>query len=572
MQLVFDIEANNLLDKVDTLWCIATIDEHGNERSFGPSQVKDGLDYLQQADMLIGHNIVGYDLPALYKMFPDFKFGGKVLDTLICTRLMFPTVKDKDFIERRENMPTKLYGSHSLKAWGHRLGDYKDEYEAGFDEYCDEMLEYCEQDVRVTAALYKLIKQQNYDERAIELEHEINRVCFKMEQTGFHFNASDAGVLYGQLASKRDEIKRHMEETFEGTVKHFKTKPPVTIPFNPSSRQQIAARLISKYGWKPKTWTPAGQPKIDEETLGSLSYPEAQQLAEYFMLEKRIGMIAEGNNGYLKLVDTSSKLKGRYITNGAITGRATHMSPNLAQVPSLRVPYGKEIRELFTVPDGWSMVGCDLSGIELRCLAHYLAAWDDGAYASVILDGDIHTANQEAAGLPTRDDAKKFIYTLVYGGGDQKLGEVIGKGRNEGKAMKDKFFKAIPAFRSLRSAVEGTLDSRGHLLGLDGRKLHPRSQHSALNTLLQSAGALVAKRWVINAFDDISSKYEHGWDADFVFSGWIHDEVQVSCKEEIAEDVGNRLRRSAEKAGEDFKFKCRVDAEYGVGSSWAATH
>jgi DNA polymerase-1 len=244
----------------------------------------------------------------------------------------------------------------------------------------------------------------------------------------------------------------------------------------------------------------------------------------------------------------------------------------LAQVPSLRVPYGKDIRELFTVPDGWTMVGCDLSGIELRCLAHYLCPWDDGAYSKLILEADIHTANQEAAGLPDRDAAKKFIYTLVYGGGDQKLGEIIGKGRDAGRQMKNKFFSAMPAFKRLRTTVEATLESRGHLIGLDGRKLYPRSQHSALNTLLQSAGALVAKQWLIYAFDDISNTYKHGWNEQFVFSGWIHDEVQVSCVEEISEDVGNRLRRAAEKAGEKFSFKCRVDAEYGRGISWAATH
>lgn len=572
MRLVFDIEANHLLDEVTTIHCICTHNyDTGETRSFKPDEIDKGLEYLQQADELIGHNVAGYDVPVILKLHSNFK-APKVTDTLVMTRLMFPNIKDKDFLTKPTNMPTKMYGRQGLAAWGFRLGEYKDNYQAGFEEFNDEMLSYCEQDVEVNVKLYKLCMDTKTDERAITLEHEINTVTVQMENTGFHFSVANAATLYGELAAKRDQIKRNMEENFEGVVKTYKTKPSIVIPFNPSSRQQIAAQLINKYGWKPSEWTPAGQPKIDEDTLSNLKYPEAQQLAEYFMLEKRIGMIAEGNNGYLKLVDKSSKLRGRYITNGAITGRATHFSPNLAQVPSLRVPYGKDIRELFTVPDGWTMVGCDLSGIELRCLAHYLCPWDDGAYSKLILEADIHTANQEAAGLPDRDAAKKFIYTLVYGGGDQKLGEIIGKGRDAGRQMKNKFFSAMPAFKRLRTTVEATLESRGYLIGLDGRKLYPRSQHSALNTLLQSAGALVAKQWLIYAFDDISNTYKHGWNEQFVFSGWIHDEVQVSCVEEISEDVGNRLRRAAEKAGEKFSFKCRVDAEYGRGISWAATH
>lgn len=572
MRLVFDIEANNLLDEVTTIHCICTHNyDTGEARSFKPDQISEGLEYLQQADELIGHNIIGYDVPVIKKLHSKFK-APKLTDTLSMARLMFPNIKDKDFLQKPKDMPTKMYGRQGLAAWGFRLGEYKDNYDLGFEEFNDEMLSYCEQDVQVNVKLYKLCLNTNTDERAINLEHEINMVTSQMENTGFHFDVASAATLYGELANKRDIIKRSMEENFEGTIKTYKTKPSVVIPFNPSSRQQIAAQLINKYGWKPSEWTPAGQPKIDEDTLSKLNYPEAQQLAEYFLLEKRIGMIAEGNNGYLKLVDKSSKLRGRYITNGAITGRATHFAPNLAQVPSLRVPYGKDIRELFTVPDGWTMVGCDLSGIELRCLAHYLCPWDDGAYAKLILEADIHTANQEAAGLPDRDAAKKFIYTLVYGGGDQKLGEIIGKGRDAGRQMKNKFFSAMPAFKRLRTTVESTLESRGHLIGLDGRKLYPRSQHSALNTLLQSAGALVSKQWLIYAFDDINNTYKHGWDKQFVFSGWIHDEVQASCVEEISEDVGNRLRRAAQKAGEKFNFKCRVDAEYGRGSSWASTH
>jgi len=205
-------------------------------------------------------------------------------------------------------------------------------------------------------------------------------------------------------------------------------------------------------------------------------------------------------------------------------------------------------------------------------LAHYLAKWDNGAYGKKVLDDDIHTVNQKAAQLPTRDDAKRFIYSLIYGAGDQKLGEVIGKGRDAGREIRDKFFNAIPAIRSLKAAVEKKLNYTGYLLGLDGRRLYPRSSHSAVNVLLQSAGALLAKRWLIIARNDLDKKYKYGWNGDYTLSAWVHDEVQLACRKEIAEDVGNKLKRAAQKAGESFSFRCRIDAEYNVGDSWATTH
>jgi len=572
MAKIFDLESDGLLDEMTKIHCLAYYDTETKElKSFGPDDIERGLEDLTKEPLIGGHNVIGFDIKAILKLYPDWKHND-VIDTLVLSRLLFPNIKDKDFVNRPNGMDIKLYGKHSLKAWGHRIGTYKDDYDGGFENYSQEMMDYMVQDVRVTAQLYDYCMKQEPSTTAIKLEHEIAQVCADMEDTGFVFDTNAAAQLYAELSDKRNSIKRTMETTFEPTTIELKTKTKL-VPFNPGSRQQIADRLSSKYGWKPKELTPSGQPKIDETILDKLEYPEAKLLSEYFMLEKRIAMIAEGNQGYLKLVDKKNYLRGRYIPNGAVSGRATHFAPNIAQVPSMRLPYGHEIRSLFTVPTDWRLVGCDLSGLELRCLAHFMHTWDDGDYAAEVLNGDIHTKNQHAAGLPDRDAAKRFIYSLIYGAGDQKLGEVIGKGRNEGRQIREKFFAAIPAIKQLRSAVENTIETRKYLLGLDQRKLYARSSHSAVNLLLQSAGALIAKRWLIIARQNLTkSGFKHGWDGDYVFCAWVHDEVQAACRKDIAEDVGDIIRRSAEEAGTSFNFRCRIDAEYSVGSNWATTH
>lgn len=571
MRLIFDIESNGLLDELTKIHCIGVKDiDTGKASWYTPDNVTEGINFLEKADEIVGHNIVGFDIPAIQKLYPNFK-PKKAIDTLVLGRLAFPNLKDKDFVQRPLDLDIKLYGRHTLKAWGQRLGNNKAEYSGGWQNYSDEMLEYMKQDVEVTHQLYEYLISMPLTTTSIILEHEIAEVCKDIETTGFHFDTIKAASLYSKLSNRRKEIKDEMESTFDPNVTVLKTKTKYT-PFNPGSRKQIADRLIQKYNWKPKIFTQSGQAQIDETILSELQYPEAQLLAEYFLLDKRIGMVAEGNQGYLKLVDKNSKLRGRYIPNGAVSGRATHFAPNMAQVPSSRLPYGSEIRECFTVPSTFVLVGSDMSGLELRCLAHYLAKWDNGAYGKKVLDDDIHTVNQKAAQLPTRDDAKRFIYSLIYGAGDQKLGEVIGKGRDAGREIRDKFFNAIPAIKSLRTAVEKKLNHTGYLLGLDGRRLYPRSSHSAVNVLLQSAGALLAKRWLIIARNDLDKKYKYGWNGDYTLSAWVHDEVQLACRKEIAEDVGNKLKRAAQKAGESFNFRCRIDAEYNVGNSWATTH
>ena len=333
------------------------------------------------------------------------------------------------------------------------------------------------------------------------------------------------------------------------------------IPFNPNSRDQICEHLM-KRGWKPKAYE-GKCPAINEGVLKEIGTPEALKLCEYLLLTKRLGQIAEGNQAWLKL-EKNGVLHGRVNTNGTVSGRCSHHNPNVAQVPAVRAPYGKECRSLFTAPKGNVLVGCDASGLELRCLAHYLSTWDNGEYGKLILEGDIHTHNQKAAGLETRDQAKSFIYSTIYGAGDAKIGKIIGGTSKDGKRLKDKFKHSIPAYQKLWDAVANKVETSNTLIGLDGRKLPCRSSHSALNLLLQSAGAVIMKQALVE-FLRIAKQ-------PFVLHANIHDEVQLSCDVKHADDLGLAFVQAIKDAGTTLKFKCPLDGEYNIGNNWAETH
>lgn len=217
-------------------------------------------------------------------------------------------------------------------------------------------------------------------------------------------------------------------------------------------------------------------------------------------------------------------------------------------------------------------MGADASGLELRCLGHFMAAYDGGAYVKELLEGDIHTANQIAAGLASRDAAKRFIYCYLYGGGDQLVGELLGGGRKMGKAAKERFLAMTPALAKLREQVMSS-SKRGFIYGLDRRRIHIRSEHSALNALLQSAGGIICKQWLVQFVEAMEAAgFKHGWDGDFAMSAWVHDEIQVACREDIAQQVGDIAVASIREVTSIFNFKCPLDGEFNVGDNWADTH
>lgn len=607
--LLFDIETNGLLDATTTIHCICCMEwPSGKTYAFGPGEIKKGLWMLASAPLLCAHNGLCFDVPCIRKLAPEIPLP-RCFDTLLASRLIWPNLMDVDFSRLRRKsktafpFPPRMAGKHSLEAWGYRLGEYKGDYgkttENAWERWSQEMQDYCLQDVKVLAKLYERILAEKFSPESLALEHEFQEVIFRQERAGVPFDERGAAALYAELAGRRDELKRELqalfppkveEETFipkanNRTRGYVKGQPFIkkhVIEFNPSSRDMIAERLMETYGWQPSEFTETGQPKVDGDVLESLApqYPACKLLSEYLEISKIIGMLSEGKAGWLKLVDRTGRIHGRVITCGAVTGRCTHNSPNLAQIPA-HGTYGKQCRSLFIADPkrpGWKMVGADASGLELRMLASYMAAYDGGRYITTLLEGDIHTANQQAAGLPTRDNAKTFIYAFLYGAGDEKLGSIVeptaspSRQKVVGKRLKAKFFAATPAIKALVDAVQTTVKRRPYLIGIDGRRLHVRSAHSALNTLLQSAGAVLVKLATVIFHKEARLRYgwEQGRDYEQVLH--VHDEWQTQCPESMAETLGKLAVESIEIAGRHFGMRCPTTGEYKVGMNWAETH
>jgi DNA polymerase I-like protein with 3'-5' exonuclease and polymerase domains len=547
-KIILDIETNLKHDKV---WMCVTREIGGDVQVWKEAS---GLQkYLDSCDLIIMHNGICFDAPVLRRNWNITMKQNQMCDTLVLSRLLSPS----------------LEGGHSLDAWGQRLGfakgDFKD-FDAG---YSKEMEEYCIQDTLVTEKLYQHLTAEltrnKFDERSIKLEHNVQAVIATQETNGFKLNERAAVTLLATLQSKLVVLETELQNIFPTKTtprvseKTGKPLKPLVEVFNPGSRKQIGERLIEK-GWKPEKFTENGQPIVDEGTLEGLDFPEAKAIAEYLLLQKRIAQI----KSWLDVIQPDGRVHGKVITNGAVTGRMTHHSPNMAQVPSCGSPYGEDCRDLWIVEKGYKLVGIDASGLELRMLAHYMK---DDAYIYEVTQGDIHTANQKAAGLETRAQAKTFIYAFLYGAGAAKIGKVVGAGAKEGQRLIDSFLENTPKLRALRENVAKVCKSSGSLPGLDGRRLHVRSDHAAVNTLLQGAGAIVMKQALV-ILDERLSKLG----VDYKFVANVHDEWQIEVEEAYADMVGKLGVQAIEQAGRVLEMRCPLTGEYRVGNSWKETH
>ena len=596
-RLVYDIETNGLLPTLDTIHCIVAKDIDTQEVFvFSPfhKTIQEGIDLLEASTQVIGFNSVDFDNEACRKLYP-VKFPDRIpwqenLDLMLLARLRTPDTFGQDY--NNSNFPRNLLGRHSLEAWGHRLGVYKGAYGKTTDwSVCTpEMVEYCIQDVEVTYALYKYLRPNDYSSEAIQIEHDVRRYASWQEREGVPFDTDAARKLYKSIKSEYDskwESVKHMfpDKVIEtswipkvNSTKFGYKKGEVTIKkevihFNPGSRQQLIDFFKEKYQWEPVSFTDKGNPEIGYEVLEKLEYPEAKVIAELFDMQKLLGTLYDGDNGWLKLVK-DGRIHGGIITNGCVSGRAAHFKPNLGNIPNETAYKGKECRELFRShhPD-WRFVGGDAAAIQVRILAHYLHYWDGGEYGHEAVNGDIHTKNMKAFGLTHRGTAKTVFFAMIFGAGAAKLGRTVepnaSKSRAEdiGREIINNFKRNIPAYNELLTAVKSKLRSNGHLVGLDGRKLIPRSQHAGLCTMVQGGEAVVMKKAIALMHKEIQERQLNTFPVLFV-----HDELELVAHKDHAEEVAKLIPESIRAAGEHFKLKVPMDGTGKVGLSWYDTH
>lgn len=644
--MVFDSEANGFLENVTKAHCICAVDVGTGER-WQERDIPAALERLSKADMLVGHNILRYDLPVFAKLYGWRPAPWVTLrDTKVIARLIYPNVNetDGDLISDGRMPPGDKYrGRHTIASWGYRLGLPKlHEDITDWSEWTAEMEERCAGDVETNLRLWDYLQGNSYSQAAIDLEQRIDLLVWQMEQAGVYFDVQKAATLHTDLVAKRFELEPRLKKQFgfwfqpiSPSEDKYLFKPKVNnkkmgyvkdqpycklkkVEFNPRSHVHVE-KVLRARGWEPTEFTKSGRAKIDEPVLEAIQrqFPEMAGICELEIVNKRLGTLAEGEQALIKAAGTDGIIRGKINPMGAPTSRAAHFGPNLAQVPSPKKPWGERFRELFIVPPGWVLVGADMDGLEGRGLAHYLAAFDHGAYFDVLTNGDPHWNSARALGFVgpfeerdkhnqlhviKREGAKRYYYAYVYGALEKKCGEIIldvcaacrkagsddlwhqffgnstdPKGEKllwkVGERTRTAFGAGIEGLGDIVGIASSQVKRFNALKGLDGRIVPARAQHSALNFLIQSLGAILCKRWGVEAYDEITSKgYRWGYDHDFVFALWVHDEYQVACRKEIADEIGAILVKQAIAAGGFYGLRVPLGSSYSIGRNWAETH
>jgi len=542
---IVDIETDAI--EANTIHCIvARCYSTNEEKVWVQEECEQFREWSSRINNFIMHNGISFDAPILNRLASSNIKLSQVRDTLIESQLYNP-IRD---------------GGHSLKAWGERLNFPKGNF-TEFKQYSPEMLEYCKKDVELTGKLAKTMEKEgkSFSTRSYELERKIRAIVDQQQKNGFAFNIKKGMLLLSRLEDEQHQLEKDAEEIFEPVITYSPVKKiPKSTPFNIASRKQIAERLIEK-GWEPEHYTDKDNIIINEAVLSTIKMKEAQMFSRYFLLQKRTGLL----KSWIQACQEDRRVRGKVLTLKTLTGRMAHHSPNMAQIPASYSPYGQECRELWTVSNSNThvLMGTDASSLELRCLAHYM---NDSKFTNAVLTGDVHSVNQRMAGLQTRDQAKTFIYAFLYGAGPAKIGKVIGAGAKEGNILIRRFLKNMPALNRLRNNVQKAAE-RGWITGLDGRQFQIRSVHASLNTLIQGAGAIVCKQWLLHMTDRIQRS---GIDARLVAS--IHDEYQFEVSKTDIQRLGQIAKDSIRETTYTLEMKCNLDCEFKIGNTWAETH
>ena len=568
---IVDIETDDI--DASVIHCIAIGDTEGDVIVYADSldypPLSEGIKIMEEADRLVMHNGLNFDYPVITKLTNAKIKREKIFDTLVTSRFLDPRQR-----------------KHSLAEWGERLGYSKGDVDS-FEKFTNEMADYCIRDVEVTTKLYEHLKKQIEPEmaKALRCEFDFAYVMGIQERHGFRLDVKAAQNLDAEMRQDMSDIEKQLQSIFlplvierysDKTGKRLKDKIEV---FNPGSRKQIGERLIEKYGWKPTKFTPQGAPQIDEKVLNELKYPEAKLLARYFYCQKQLSQISEGDEGWLKKVK-DNYVHGKVNTIGTNTFRCSHFSPNMAQISKRDL----RMRQVWLPDEGHKLVGIDADALELRMLAAMLGHFDKGEYAKALLEGskengtDVHSRTGKVVGIDNRDIVKRITYAYLYGASDRKLSQILREGNapnHNGKVIRERMNKGIVGLGTLQEILKKKVD-RGYLIGIDGgRRIPIVSDHSVLNFLLQSMGAICMK-WALVIFHyelaPAKGYVVNDQPVHFNYCANVHDEVQLTCEPDHAEQIGQMFADAIRLAGERLELKCPLSGSYDIGDNWKETH
>jgi DNA polymerase I-like protein with 3'-5' exonuclease and polymerase domains len=636
-RLFWDIETDGLLDTITKIHCIVMrdLDDETLVSQYLPSDFLTALQILENADEAWGHNAIAFDVPALRKVL-GWTGPIKVFDSMLASQLAFPDLIKRDYATHVPSgaMQKSMAGSHSIEAWGIRLGEIKVGADIeDFSVLSPDLLARCIADTSIGVDVVRQCSER-LPAMAWNIECALAPYLVQQEANGIAFDVEKAQALTAKLRGKQLALREDLaiwggswvaesgkpwipkrDNVKLGYLKGVPVQKMKTVSFNPNSRPQIVKRLKEVYGWEPEVFTDANNPKLDEAVLlplgaatlqdGTPRYPIVQQMIEHFEVGKHLGFLSDGKTSWLKLAHTPD-ITGKDISTGLCVisihhhvnqlgtayARASHSHPNLSQVPVLKdkttgqdlPPTQQVFRELFYVPErisdvAWSFCGVDMSGIELRMLAHFAYPYDGGEYATIVLDGDPHAANAEAWGV-SRTIAKTGIYAWLYGAGDKKLGRTLhpyliterdqmAAGRKGRATIAERFI----GLGRLVERVRDKASAQGYLTGLDGRTIPIRADYSALNNVLQTGAAVAAKVWINNVNRSLLEWLgPQGWNGKWAAQLWVHDELQIACGTGIAEYVKDVMIQGIEDAGRMLNLSVPLAGAGRIGRTWADTH
>ena len=602
----FDLETNELLPKVTEVHSLVIRNAWNDELLFSGSSdadptrpnYREGFAVLEEADILLAHNGIGFDYPVLEKLDGWTPRKEAKWDTQVLMEHRFTDQKDRDYnLFRKGKLDGANIGKHSLEAWGQRLGFHKLDYDGGWEQWSEEMQVYCEGDVGVLGHLWRYAHHCGIVDEAVRTEMRLAEYLHHQQVNGFPFNQEKAEAFSVELEKSLVPLKVELREYFgqwytkrngykvivpkrtmnrkDGLITEGCAYSKIKVEeFNPGSDKQVVEALQRKYGWKPTVMTEKGNPQFDEAVIKALPYPEREPLLKWAKVKKIQSMLEGGTVAWMKMVGDDGHMHGRVKQSGTITHRATHSSPNMGQVPSVDNEYGAECRGLFGPPAGWVQVGIDVSGLENVMLAHYAAKFDGGEFTEYVKAGDTHTAGMNAGGFTDhRPTFKTWWYAWLYGAGDEKLGKILGKGIKAGKESRAKFTEGMRGL-GLLIADLAKIAKQGWFRLLDRRMVSCRSQHAALNTLLQGSGSVFVKYWIVALYEELLEKFgPPSWEGRWSPLVWVHDEIQLASRDdEVTEFLTTRGVELIALTGESFNLRCPITGEAKTGSSWASCH